>query len=68
MGNKETLKEEAFLGSTGEGADFVQAMCPMMETFEINGKVQLSGNAIAQNLNLWWWEARRDPTARAAGL
>lgn len=36
MGNKETLKEEAFLGSTEEGADFVQAMCPMMETFEIN--------------------------------
>ncbi|CAO2636605.1 Macrophage receptor MARCO [Lemmus lemmus] len=36
MGNKETLKEEAFLGSTEEGSNFDQAMFPVMETFEIN--------------------------------
>lgn len=39
MGNKETLKEEALLGSTEEGPSFDQAMFPVMETFEINGKV-----------------------------
>lgn len=36
MGNKKALKEEAFLGSAEEGADFDQAMFPVMETFEIN--------------------------------
>lgn len=36
MRNKETIKEEAFLGSTEEGAYFDQDMIPVMETFEIN--------------------------------
>lgn len=36
MGNKETFKEEALLGSTEEGTNFDQAMFPVMETFEIN--------------------------------
>lgn len=52
MGDKETLKEEAFLGSTEEGADFDQAMFRVMETFEINGKVRLPINAISQELSL----------------
>jgi hypothetical protein len=39
MGSKELLKEEDFLGSTEDRADFDQAMFPVMETFEINGKV-----------------------------
>lgn len=52
MGNKKALKEEAFLGSAEEGADFDQAMFPVMETFEINGKVQLLINAISQKLSL----------------
>lgn len=47
MGSKETLKEEAFLGSTEDGANFDQDMLPVMETFEINGKVRLPSNAIA---------------------
>uniref|UniRef100_A0A8C2N4G0 Macrophage receptor with collagenous structure n=1 Tax=Cricetulus griseus TaxID=10029 RepID=A0A8C2N4G0_CRIGR len=44
MGDKETLKEEAFLGSTEEGADFDQAMFRVMETFEINDPVPKKRN------------------------
>uniref|UniRef100_A0A8I5Y779 Macrophage receptor with collagenous structure n=1 Tax=Rattus norvegicus TaxID=10116 RepID=A0A8I5Y779_RAT len=44
MGSKETLKEEAFLGSTEDGADFDQDMLPVMETFEINDPVPKKRN------------------------
>lgn len=52
MGNKETFKEEALLGSTEEGTNFDQAMFPVMETFEINGKVRLPSDGTAQKLSL----------------
>lgn len=38
MENKEILKEEEFLASTGEGTAINQTMFPAMEVFEINGK------------------------------
>ena len=47
MENKEILKEEEFLASTGEIGAVNQTMFPAMEAFEINGKVLLLRNDIA---------------------
>jgi hypothetical protein len=52
MGNKETSKEEEFLGSAEEVATFGQTMFAVADTLEISGKVLLPHNGIPQKPSL----------------